>query len=73
MLEKLEKTLRLLSSNPRHKGLRAHKVQKARGFYGRDVFEAYVDMKYRVTFEYGPATVIVLRNVGKHDEALRDA
>ncbi len=72
ILKKLEKTLLFLSADPRHKGLKTHKVQGVKGFYGGDVFEVYVDIKYRLTFEYGPGRTIVLRNVGNHDEALKN-
>jgi len=50
-----------LGENPRHPSLRTHRVQGVKG-----VFEAYVDMANRVTFEWdGPA--IRLRNNCNHD------
>ena len=50
-----------LGENARHPSLRTHPV---RGHEG--VFEAYVDMKNRVTFHYGPGK-IVLRKHCNHD------
>ncbi len=67
------KTLRLLSENPRHPSLKSHKVEKAHGEFG-DVFEAYVTIKYRLTWEYGPDQgAISLRNIDNHDECLKRA
>jgi hypothetical protein len=57
----IARCLELLADNPRHPGLRTHRVQGAPG-----VWEAYVDRANRVTFHYdGPA--IVLRNNCNHD------
>ena len=50
-----------LSTNPRHPGLRTHKVGGTAG-----VFEAYVDSGNQLTFEYGDNR-IVLRNHCNHD------
>lgn len=50
-----------LGENPRHPSLQTHRVQGTRG-----VFEAYVDMANRVTFEYQDGA-IVLRNNCNHD------
>lgn len=49
-----------LGDNPRHPSLKTHRVRGARG-----VFEAYVDMANRVTFEWDGDT-IVLRNNCNH-------
>ena len=71
VLEAAKKTLRLLSENPRHPSLKTHKVLKAVGDFGGDVFEAYVTKKYRLTWEYGPDQgMITLRNIDNHDECL---
>lgn len=68
------KTLRLLSQNPRHPSLRTHKVDRAFGDFSKDVFEAYVTQKYRLTWEYGPDQgMITLRNIDNHDECLKQA
>lgn len=70
--EAVAKTLRLLSENPRHPSLKTHKVQKAIGDFGGDIFEAYVTKKYRLTWEYGPDQgMIALRNVDNHDDCLK--
>ena len=50
-----------LGENPRHPSLQTHPVHGTKG-----VFEAYVDMANRVTFEYG-VDCIVLRNHCNHD------
>lgn len=70
--KKLAKALRFLTENPRHPSLRTHKVENAFGFYSNEVFEAYVDIKYRLTWEYKEKGVIYLRNIGNHDDCLRD-
>jgi len=63
--EKVEKTLRLLETDPHYPGLHTHKVQ---GTYG--IFECYVDDTLRVTFQYGD-NCILLRNSCEHDAVLR--
>lgn len=71
ILDAAKKTLRLLSENPRHPSLKTHKIQKAVGDFGGDIFEAYVTKKYRLTWEYGPDQgMITLRNIDNHDECL---
>ncbi len=50
-----------LAENPRHPGLRTHKMQGV-----KDVWEAYVDRGNRVTFHYESGK-IVLRNNCNHD------
>jgi mRNA-degrading endonuclease RelE of RelBE toxin-antitoxin system len=63
---KVDKALRLLDADFRHPGLRSHPVEGMEG-----VFEAYVDAKYRMTFErYG--NVFHMRNVDNHDECLKN-
>ena len=63
---KVDKALGLLDADFRHPGLRSHPVESAPG-----VFEAYVDVKYRMTFERRSDT-FVIRNVDNHDECLRN-
>jgi hypothetical protein len=63
---KVNKALRLLDANFRHPGLRSHPVLGHPG-----VFEAYVDDKYRMTFQRQGDTFI-MRNVDNHDECLRN-
>jgi hypothetical protein len=62
---KVDKALARLDANFRHPGLRSHPIESAPG-----VFEAYVDVKYRLTFERRSDTFI-MRNVDNHDECLR--
>jgi mRNA-degrading endonuclease RelE of RelBE toxin-antitoxin system len=63
---KIDKALKLLDNDFRHPGLRSHPVEKAPG-----IFEAYVDDKYRMTYEHKEETFI-LRNVDNHDECLKN-
>ena len=63
---KVDKALRLLDVDFRHPGLHSHPVESAPG-----VFEAYVDVKHRMTFERHSDT-FVMRNVDNHDECLRN-
>lgn len=68
-----QKVIRLLSENPRHTSLQTHKVSGVIGDYGGPVFEAYVTMKYRLTWEYGPEQdTITLRNIDNHDQCLKN-
>jgi len=68
-----KKAIRYLSVNPRHSSLQTHKVSGIQGEYGGEIFEAYVTMKYRMTWEYGPGkNEITLRNIDNHDEALEN-
>lgn len=69
---KLEKCLKLLEENPKHPSLKTHKVKNARGDFGGDIFEAYIDKQYRLTWEYGNQKgMIVLRNCGNHNDCLQ--
>ena len=58
---KVDKALSLLDIDFRHPGLRSHPIESAPG-----IFEAYVDIKYRMTFERHSDT-FVMRNVDNHD------
>jgi hypothetical protein len=62
---KADKAIEFLEANFRHPGLRSHPVTSIPG-----IFEAYVDNKYRLTFERRGDTFI-LRNIDNHDECLR--
>lgn len=64
--EKLKKQIGLLASDPRHPSLRVKKI-KGTG----SIFEARVDEKVRLTFEFGGRSEIVLRVVGLHDPTLK--
>ena len=60
--QKVDKALAILDADFRHPGLRCHPVESAPG-----IVEAYVDHKYRMTFERHGDTLIV-RNVDNHDD-----
>lgn len=64
--EKLRKQLEMLISNARHPSLGIKKIKGTRA-----VFEARVNDRYRLTFEYGEKGDIVLRVVGPHNSALK--
>ena len=63
---KVDKALSLLDGDFRHTGLRSHPLEGTGG-----VFEAYVDAKYRMTFER-KSDVLIMRNVDNHDECLKN-
>lgn len=64
--ERVKRALRLLADNPRHPGLRVKRVQ------GTDrIWEARAGLSVRLTFEI-EGDGIVLRNVGAHDETLKN-
>ena len=63
---KVDKALRLLDADFRHPGLRSHPVEGV-----REIYEAYVDAEYRMTFERH-GNVFVMRNVDNHDECLEN-
>ena len=62
---KVDKALAILDADFRYPGLRSHPVESAPG-----VIEAYVDRKYRMTFERHGDTFI-MRNVDNHNDCLR--
>jgi len=64
--KKVDRVLRQLDADFRHPGLRSHPVESAPG-----IFEAYVDGRYRMTFQRQGNTFI-MRNVDNHDRCLRD-
>ncbi len=63
---KIDKALRLLDKDYRHPGLRSHPLEGVQG-----IFEAYVDDKYRMTFERR-GNAFLMRNVDNHDECLKN-
>jgi hypothetical protein len=63
---KVDKALNSLDNDFRKSGLRSHPVEGARGIY-----EAYVDRRYRMTFERNGDTFI-MRNVDNHDECIKN-
>jgi len=63
---KVDKTLRLLAVNLRHPSLQVKKMK------GRDdLYEARVDLRYRLTFLM-EHDVFILRVVGDHDDVLKN-
>ena len=64
--EKIKKQIALLAENPRHPSLQSKPIQGATGVYA-----ARVDQDYRMTYERDADDTLVLRVVGKHDEALK--
>ncbi len=63
--KKVDKALMLLDTDFRHPGLRNHSLEGSSG-----IMEAYVDRKYRMTFERHGDNLI-MRNVDNHDDCLR--
>ena len=61
-----DRKLMLFQRNPHHPSLR---VKKMKGT--QNIWEASITMNYRFTFELYK-DVILLRIIGKHDEALRN-
>lgn len=66
MRNKVDKALKLLNENFHHPGLLSHRIK---GY--EDIYEAYVDQKFRLTYERKGNTLI-LRNVDNHDECLKN-
>jgi len=63
---KVDKALLLLDADFRKPGLHSHPIAGAHG-----IFEAYVDRRYRMTFERKRDTYIT-RNVDNHDDCLQN-
>jgi mRNA-degrading endonuclease RelE of RelBE toxin-antitoxin system len=64
-VERVKEALRLLFENPRHPSLHVKRVQ------GTDhIWEARASLAIRLTFEMH-GDLLVLRNVGAHDETLK--
>lgn len=66
MQHKVDKAIEFLDSNFRYPGLNSHPLQ---GYPG--IYEAYVDDKYRMTFERR-GDIFIMRNVDNHDECLKN-
>jgi mRNA-degrading endonuclease YafQ of YafQ-DinJ toxin-antitoxin module len=65
LLDKYEKTLRLLEANPFHPSLRLHKLSGKL----EELHSVSLDMQYRITMEfYIEDEKIVPVNIGTHDE-----
>jgi mRNA-degrading endonuclease RelE of RelBE toxin-antitoxin system len=70
--EKVDRALRKLAVDTRYASLETHEVHGASGYYSRKIYEAKVDNKYRLTWEYWEDNKIFLRNVDNHDECFRN-
>jgi mRNA-degrading endonuclease RelE of RelBE toxin-antitoxin system len=64
--KKVKKAIRLLDENPRHPSLRVHPIRGA-----ANIYEARVDQKYRLSFEFDGEKK-TLRNVDNHDDCLKN-
>ena len=65
--EKIRKQIRLLAENPRHTSLQTKPIRGAAGIY-----EARIDRDYRMTYEREAGDTLLLREVGKHEETLKN-
>ena len=65
--EKVKKQIALLAEDPHHPSLQTKSIQGAPGIY-----EARVDIDYRMTYERDVNDTLNLRVVGKHDAALKN-
>ena len=63
---KVDRAILLLDENWRHPSLRARRLSGHQG-----IFYARVDRNHRLTYERR-GDVLILRNVGRHDETLRN-
>jgi mRNA interferase RelE/StbE len=64
--KKTKKALGLLDSNPRHPSLQVHPIK---GY--KEIYEARVDQKYRMSFTFDGENKI-MRNVDNHEECLNN-
>lgn len=64
--KKTKKALGLLDSNPRHPSLQVHPIK---GY--KEIYEARVDQKYRMSFTFDGENKI-MRNIDNHDECLNN-
>jgi len=65
--KKIDRQINLLADNPRHSTLQTKTVQGTNGIY-----EAWVDINYRLTYERLPGDILLLRVVAKHDDVLKN-
>lgn len=64
--KKVKAKLKLMSENPMHPSLRTKRVQGT-----ENIFEASINMNVRMTWQYVESGIL-LRNVGEHDETLKN-
>lgn len=65
--KKVDRQIRLLAKNPRYPSLQGKPIQGVEGLY-----EARIDLDYRLTYERLEGDVLLLRVVARHDEAIRN-
>jgi addiction module RelE/StbE family toxin len=65
--EKVKRQLAFLAEDPRHPSLQTKPIQGAPGIY-----EARVDIDYRLTYERDEDDTLILRVVARHDKALKN-
>ena len=71
--KQLAKKLEQLAADTRYPSPGTHEIEGSAGDFGGKIFEAYISMQYRMTWEYGPKKgEITLRNVDNHDECLEN-
>lgn len=61
----MDSKLRLLAGNPWHPSLRVKKIKAT-----DEVFECSVNMDIRIAFIFDGDTIIVLLDIGHHDDLL---
>jgi len=66
--QQLKRKLEIMLENPRHPSLRVKKLKGRKD----GIFEASINMDIRITWEY-INDGILLRNIGEHDETLKNA
>lgn len=64
--DRIKKALRLMAEDLRYPSLRVKKIQGTKG-----IWEARASRSLRITFQIEEGSIL-LRNVGQHDEALRN-
>ncbi len=64
--KKIKRQIKLLAENPRHPSLQTNPILGTNGIY-----EARVDINYRMTYERIADDTLLLRVVAKHDDALK--
>jgi mRNA interferase RelE/StbE len=64
--KRVKTKLKLMAENPMHPSLRTKRVQGT-----QNIFEASVNMSIRITWQYVESGIL-LRNIGEHDETLKN-
>lgn len=70
LLKQITKSLEFLKENPRHPSLRTHKYKEFSEYYGKEIFEAYVQQytpgAYRIFFYYSGKSEITIIAITPH-------